>query len=445
MKNVFKRFLTRYFNSWWIPTLLFFILLVGFIAAAIPRWEPLAIVANALFCAAGVAFLGVISAAIWSLIKKQWSKGIVNVLLVVVCSAAMIFAFGFLMVASMFGPSEDGFADNLKIPSNIEIVEPGKELDAQPGRERDAFQAALLAALETPGGADATISGNITALLQLQESHPTILRRYLASSPAWRVFEERGNMFATRRWVIGSEWRYDLHGYYTQHDIDRWSEAGIPDFQSRFTIGFSGKPWARASRDATQMNAGQTRPLILSRGNQMHESRCVIKAGKLTVEVFEQSKTKERRLTKAALSHVENELSPLVSQPDLRTIHSILPDRSIRKGDPVFNLRNSFQPGIYDSEIWLNPGEPGMIYLRAFEVTNGTPLSVDRLKERSNEWIGWSDDTDELFFSNTHFTVYEGDWGKPYAARFEIWFTPDSGANDRKLMEKVFKIEGWQR
>jgi hypothetical protein len=54
-------------------------------------------------------------------------------------------------------------------------------------------------------------------------------------------------------------------------------------------------------------------------------------------------------------------------------------------------------------------------------------------------------DTHELFFSNTHFTVYEGDWGKPCAARFEIWFVPDSGAPERKLMEKVFKIEGWQR
>ena len=40
---------------------------------------------------------------------------------------------------------------------------------------------------------------------------------------------------------------------------------------------------------------------------------------------------------------------------------------------------------------------------------------------------------------------YEGDWGKPYAARLEVWFTPDSGGPDRKLMEKTFKIEGWQR
>lgn len=116
----------------------------------------------------------------------------------------------------------------------------------------------------------------------------------------------------------------------------------------------------------------------------------------------------------------------------------------VKNGDPSIQLRNSSQPGIYDAEIWVNPGEPGMLYLKAFEVTQGTPLSVNRLRERSNEWAGWSDKPDELFFSNTHFTIYEGDWGKPYAARFEVWFKPDSGAEERKLMEKVFKIEGWQ-
>ena len=78
-------------------------------------------------------------------------------------------------------------------------------------------------------------------------------------------------------------------------------------------------------------------------------------------------------------------------------------------------------------------------------MTQGTPLSAARLKEASNEWIGWSDDPGELFLSNTHITIYEGDWGKPYAARFEVWFVPDSGSPQRKLIEKVYKIEGWQR
>ena len=193
------------------------------------------------------------------------------------------------------------------------------------------------------------------------------------------------------------------------------------------------------------MKAGDTGKAKLSAGNQMHESHCVIAADGLVVEVFEQSGAMERRLTGAALKHVETELAPLAEQPGWETIRRILPPDSIRKASPSLDLVNSFQPGLYDSRIRANPGEPGMIYLKAFEITKGTRLSADRLKEKSNEWIGWSGDPGEVFFSNTTFTIYEGDWGKPYAARFEVWFVPDSGGAERKLMEKVFKIEGWQR
>jgi hypothetical protein len=429
-----------------MPALLFLILLAGFTASAIPTWEPFVIIAHILFGAAGVAFLGVVSASVWNLIQKRWAKGIISALLVLACGVAAVLAAGFLMIAFMFGPSEDGFADNLEIPAGAEIVEPGKELDAQPGLAQDAFQAALLGALRTPGNEDAAIPGEITSLWRLQENHPAILRRYLASSSAWRVFEENGSVFATRRWMIGPEWRYDLHGYYTKHDVETWPDAGgLPDFQSRFTIGLSGKPWWRGNKDTTWLKNGETVVAALSPGNQMQQSHCVISAGTVVVEVFEQSGARERRLTKAALDFLQAELEPLAGNPTWETAHRILAPGSTRKGSPSFEIRNSFQPGLYDSIIWLNPGEPGMAYLKAFEVTKGTPLSVDRLKDKTNEWIGWSDDPEEVFFSNTHFTIYEGDWGNPYAARLEVWFSPDSGGPDRRLLDRVFKIEGWQR
>ncbi|MDB9744159.1 hypothetical protein OAA91_01380 [Fibrobacterales bacterium] len=121
------------------------------------------------------------------------------------------------------------------------------------------------------------------------------------------------------------------------------------------------------------------------------------------------------------------------------------PNGSIKHGEPIFNLKGSLQPGTYYSEIWINPGEAGMIYLKAFEEEKGTALSSRKLKKRTNEWVGWSNNPKELFFSNTPFSIYEGEIEKPYAARFEIWFRPDSGKADRKLMEKVFEVEGWRR
>ncbi len=375
---------------------------------------------------------------------KHWTKAAINLVMFPLCGIAASATMGFLVIVVALGPSEDGFADNLSIPENIQIAEPLDELMTELRKANDSFQQALLAALGSPGGNDPTITANVASLITLQTNAPDVLKRYLTTSPSWRVFKEHGNVFATRRWMIGSQWRYDLHGYYSRHDIGTWSIA-FPHFQTRFTIGLSGKPWAGTSGDTTLLSAAQTIPLKLSPRNLEFTSLCVITAGDLVVEIFEQSEAKERRLTKASLVYLEEELAPLAAQPTWETIRAILPPDSIRQGQASLELRNSFQPGIYDSIIWINPGEPGMIYLKAFEVTKETPLSVRGLKNYSNEWVGWSNNPDELFFSNTHFTIYEGDWGKPYAARFEIWFTPDSGGPARKLMEKVFKIEGWQR
>ena len=103
------------------------------------------------------------------------------------------------------------------------------------------------------------------------------------------------------------------------------------------------------------------------------------------------------------------------------------------------------QPGIYEVVYSLNPGEPGSVYLKAFEATTGTRLSVERLEMASKTRMTWSTEPSERFGAKAGFTIYEGDWGKPYAAHFEVWFKPDSGKTERKLSERIFKIEGWQR
>lgn len=117
----------------------------------------------------------------------------------------------------------------------------------------------------------------------------------------------------------------------------------------------------------------------------------------------------------------------------------------VKHGKPSFTLYKSFQSGKYLAEIWVNPGEPGIIYLKAFEVTQKTPLSVDSLKEKSTKSVEWSENPNELFYTGTRFTIYEGDWGNPYAATFQVWFKPKNNKRSRKLIEKTYKIEGWQR
>lgn len=442
-----RKFATAYVNRWWLPSLVALIALGLFSLSVVAelmlklQGEWLQVT---LFAVLGVSMLGVLVAAIWNFSKKRWWRGSIFLLAFGGTTTVIIAAFVVISFAYMFGPSEDHFADNLTIPTNIEIAEPLKMKEGSWGGPEDVFQTALLEALQKPGSGDATVQAELPSLVQLHKSSEDILRRYLASSPAWRMFSERGRLFATRRWMIGSQWEFTLHGNYDHSTFDHFQKDAVPKFQTRLTLGISGKPWWEGW-STTKIRLGEKGKVRLGYGNQLQESHCIINTGVWPVEIFEQSGDPERKLTKASLQQLEEELRPLAKAPTWETIRKLLPPGSIGKGVSSLNLSKSFQGGIYDSQIWVNPGEPGMLYLKAFEVTQGTPLSVKDLKESTSEWVGWSDDPSELFFANTNFTIYEGEWDKFYAARFEVWFVPDSGKPERKLLERNFKIEGWQR
>ena len=436
---------TAYCNRAHLPALVFLAFLVPVVILSLFRWKWLILPLNLLSWAMLLSIFGILFAGIRNLIRRQWRTGLLNLLTLPLVLVAVAAAESFLVFYSMFGPSEDGFADQLTIPPDLVVAEPREQLEARPNLVGDPFQRALLDALARPGNQDPTITASLPALKQLVQNHPDLLERYLRCSSAWHVFEKNGSRFATRRWIIGDERLFSLHGYYSRSDLDMFNRSGLPEFQSRVTLGLSGQPWWRGNADSSRLQVGDTAPLKLSVGNRMPQSHCVIACGAWVVEIFEQSPVRERRLTKAALEQIEAEWAPLTAQPTEDTLRASLPPDSIRTGAPSFDLQKSFQPGLYDSYICANPGEPGMLYLKAFEVTRGTPLSAADLKEDSNERAGWSDNPTELFLANSTFTIGEGDWDKPYAARFEVWFVPDSGAPERKLMGKIFKIEGWQR
>jgi len=435
-----KNQILRYFKTWWLPPALAFgclgLLALGMykeIQAQNLRW-----LMSLLFLLTAASLAGMAAATIGHFYLKQWKKGLAGLL------ALLLYLVGspfLLFYVSMSGPDTDGFADKLTIPAGLAISEPLGEL--RPGGTADAMQAAVLNALKKPGSGDETFAADVPSLLELETRSPELLRLYLAENPAWRVFREKGELFATRRWKLGGGWRYTLHGYYTDNDLGL--PANSPKFQARLTLGLSGKPWAGGIFKGKRWNAGDTVRPELKAENGRFESAPVIIFRDIVLEIYEQSDNKERRLTKAALAQLESELRPLLKARDAAAVKKLLPPGGIKTGAPDFSLRSSFQPGIYDAEIRVNPGEPGMVYLKAFEVTRGTPLSAGDLKEYSGEYTGWSQDKKEQFLSNTTFSIYEGDWGKPYAARFEVWFAPDSGRPERRLLEKNFKIEGWQR
>jgi len=163
------------------------------------------------------------------------------------------------------------------------------------------------------------------------------------------------------------------------------------------------------------------------------------------VEIFEQSAAPERLLTKASLAFLENEMTALLARIQEWDLNALVPSGAITRGEPAIQLANSYQPVLYEVTFRVNPGEAGRVYLRAFEATAGVALTANRLKAASDECVGWSSDPTEQFLSNTPITIFEGEWGQPYGALFEVWKAPSSGGAERKLAERTFKIEGWQR
>lgn len=123
------------------------------------------------------------------------------------------------------------------------------------------------------------------------------------------------------------------------------------------------------------------------------------------------------------------------------------PDRITNKTatKTEFQLYNSFQPGLYEYDFWIGKIESGTIYLKAFEITQNVALSNERLPKSSSIKIYNPTDSIKKFGTTDYFTIYEGDWGEPYAGKFEVWFKPDSGKTERRLFVKNYKIEGWMR
>jgi len=121
-------------------------------------------------------------------------------------------------------------------------------------------------------------------------------------------------------------------------------------------------------------------------------------------------------------------------------------DSSVQEvADSTLELYNSFQPGLYEYTFWLTTSKSGTVYLKAYEITQERALSEPRLREKSSMQIPFTNGKLIQFTSKSYFTIYEGEWGKPYAARFEVWFAPDDGTAESKLLEKNFVIEGWMR
>ena len=104
---------------------------------------------------------------------------------------------------------------------------------------------------------------------------------------------------------------------------------------------------------------------------------------------------------------------------------------------------NGEQGGIYHYAFYWPALSDGEIYLRCFEATKNTELSASRLKPRTTVRVLGHNEFGQVV-PPTEFTIYEGDWEDYYAVRVEVWHKP-TGGKPHKLMEKIYRMEGWMR
>ena len=99
---------------------------------------------------------------------------------------------------------------------------------------------------------------------------------------------------------------------------------------------------------------------------------------------------------------------------------------------------NDIQGGMYKYDFYYGSLGSGEIFLRCYEVTSNTPLSEDRIIERSRVTISPQKQFGQVV-DKQPFTIYEGDWGDYYAARIEVWFK-SAETKKARITNKIITI-----
>lgn len=414
-------FLRGFIESPWKPTVALGLVVLGAVAAF--RFAPVAM--NGVLWALLVCVIATLVVAFRQVHEHGLGRGALNG-----CAASLAGAVGFVLLLAvgfqrMLSDDGDPFGRDLQIPPGLVMREPRDENTPGPHDAwSKAFETECTRKRETP---TTSVDVKLPVLTRVSKDR---LVEFLSRSRQWHVTEERGRRYAYRRFAVDSAaLKNSLHGFYSTTDC-----------QFRVIVGFDGAamadPWTSKATVVTS-DAGVTRLAVRPSPSEGRlDSYLVVEGGELAVEIYEERTTADRSLTTLALSLVQEELQ--------RVEEGKPPDDGI-KARPGIDLLRGFQGGLYVVTAEVNAGEPGVAYLRAYEHTKNTRLSEDRLTTRSRATIGWSKNQDELFHYEADITIYEGDWGVFYPARFELWFEPASGATERKLIEDVFRIDGWQR
>ena len=97
----------------------------------------------------------------------------------------------------------------------------------------------------------------------------------------------------------------------------------------------------------------------------------------------------------------------------------------------------------YNFYMWHKPTEKGEVFIKAIELTKNIILSEHELENRTKNEISQLSNNYVLYEGES--LIYEGTFEQFYPVRFEMWFRSKETGTERKLAEKKYLIDGWDR
>lgn len=448
MGGLFRQCFYSYRDRWWVPFTTSIALLL--IAVLITLFPPNSWLLGFSLIVILPSLIGMLGVTLWQLFRREFRRGLVNLSLFCVSSSICVVVF---LMQSFYATSShrpEDFGKDIVIPKGMHVIQPiGLHENAQPFdiESSDPRVSLFVESTEEALIQGQTINVDASILDAFTGDEKERLFRHLATSVKWLVTGSRDKRVAIRRHVKRNIWKGGLNGFHSEPLNELTSLSKQIQYRILLNLDDDGEPAARSKNDTVvKTRSGPVALNIVNTDTQGMSSNLIIRSNSLSLEIFEQTPSRERYITSAAIKLVEDELRALLASKTSKSRDfdiSLMPQESIKRRDKKMSI-TSEGDGNYFLYSYINPGEPGHVYLKAFEAIENTPLSVETLKKDTIRYTGWSNDPEEKFLCVTKAALYEGSPGTSYPARIEFWFSPQSGKPERKLTQNIYNVEGRQ-
>ena len=325
---------------------------------------------------------------------------------------------------------------DLKMPATVEAHDPEPERDCRAMYKdvpecddyaRAVYHAACVTSSST------TVVCDISAMDRLYKENPELLLRYLATTPAWRLRE-----YCDAKRCATQRYRWTDGCWHDQHEC---SFASDPEEESPLEIDTMVHLDGEEIYGRRCLSGERVDFAAKPTDDETREIMVICQGTNLSMVVSEIGPRGPSRLMQPAFDFIQHEFSSLAAARNWERAKCLLPEGSVRKGTTELKVFTDLV-GNLSFEAWVNPGEKGKVYLKAFEMTKNISLTLNGVGGAPIEYVGWSDDPEEKFYASDDFSFDEYSEENDFAVRLEVWFIPANGGSERKLVERVFKVKG---